>query len=259
MKKFYLYSIGTGLQNLVLVHGYGFDSKIWFYLIKKLKKYFKIYVLDLPGFGKNYFFPVLKFDQLIELISIYMPPKAIWIGWSLGGIIVNKLALIYPERILSVINVSSTPYFLEEKNWPGIKFSQLLKLSSLLKENYKFCVKDFFQQQIYINKKNINLIYLKKLEKIMLSSLIPSKLALKEGLNVLCSIDLRKKMIEFKVPLLRIYGSLDTMVPKKISNIVDSLCSQSKSIIIEKAAHAPFLTHLQYFCKIIMLFQKSLN
>ncbi|CAL4325292.1 pimeloyl-ACP methyl ester esterase BioH [Buchnera aphidicola] len=259
MKKFHLYSVGTGSQNLVLIHGYGFDSKIWFYLIQKLKKYFKIYVIDLPGFGRNYFFPILKFDQLIELISIYMPPKAIWIGWSLGGTIVNKLALLYPEKISSVINVSSSPYFIKEKNWPGIKFPQLLNYKNQLKKNYKFCIKNFFQQQIYITKEYINLIYWKNLQKIMLASPTPSHLALQEGFNILCSIDLREKIKKIKVPLLRIYGSLDPMVPKKVINTVDLLCTRSKSIIINKAAHAPFLSHLKHFCKIIFLFVKTLN
>ncbi|WP_343153587.1 pimeloyl-ACP methyl ester esterase BioH [Buchnera aphidicola (Mindarus keteleerifoliae)] len=259
MKKFYLHSIGNGSKNLVLIHGYGFDSTIWFYLIKKLKKYYKIYVIDLPGFGKNRFFPVLKFNQLIKLISLYMPPKAIWMGWSLGGLIVNKLALTHPERISSIINVSSSPYFLKKKNWPGLEYSELLNFKNQLKKNYKLSVKNFFQEQKLNNKENVNPIYWKNFQKKMLATFSPSNLALEEGFKILCSIDLRKEIKNIKIPLLRIYGSLDLMVPKKISNLLDLCCYEPKSIIIKKASHAPFISHLKQFCKIILLFSKQLT
>jgi len=75
---------------------------------------------------------------------------------------------------------------------------------------------------------------------------------LKEGLKILCLIDLRKKISQLNVPLFRIYGDLDPLIPKEISNILDKTIPYSFSIIIKKSAHAPFISQPKEFCKYLL-------
>lgn len=121
MKNFYWHTIGKGKINIILLSGWGVNSKIWFFIAKELQKFFKVHLIDLPGFGKNKKLHPMKIDQIIKILHHYMPKNSIWMGWSIGGLIVNQFALTYPKDTLSVINVASSPCFIERKNWPGIK------------------------------------------------------------------------------------------------------------------------------------------
>ena len=81
---------------------------------------------------------------------------------------------------------------------------------------------------------------------------IPNKTTLKKTLEILLSIDLRSKISTIKIPFLRIYGSLDNLVPKKISYLIDLINPNSKSVIIENAGHIPFISHKEEFCSILL-------
>ncbi|AYN24546.1 alpha/beta fold hydrolase [Buchnera aphidicola] len=104
-----------------------------------------------------------------------------------------------------------------------------------------------------------NLEDLKKLKKIISYEEKPSKKFLKNGLEIILTTDLRLEKNILKIPLLRIYGSLDSLVPKKISKILDKKWPESISIIIEKAAHIPFISHKEKFCSILLEFIKKFN
>ncbi|WP_422667427.1 alpha/beta fold hydrolase [Buchnera aphidicola] len=115
MKIFHWNIIGNGKINLVFLHGWGIDSRIWNCIIKELDIHFKLYIIDLPGFGKNLHLKSMSLNEIIYLLHFYLPKNAIWLGWSIGGLIVNQLALKYPNYILAIITISSSPCFLKKK------------------------------------------------------------------------------------------------------------------------------------------------
>ncbi|AYN24547.1 alpha/beta fold hydrolase [Buchnera aphidicola] len=115
MKNFYWTTVGNGNINVILLNGWGFNSKIWFFIVNKLNSKFKFHIIDLPGMGLNkHLFP-LKIDEITEVLYHYMPKNAVWLGWSIGGLVANKFASLYPENILGIINVASSPCFIKKK------------------------------------------------------------------------------------------------------------------------------------------------
>ncbi|MDX1589938.1 MAG: alpha/beta fold hydrolase [Oleiphilaceae bacterium] len=46
------------------------------------------------------------------------PPKAIWVGWSLGGQLAMAAADRAPERVAAVVTLCSTPCFVAGEDWP---------------------------------------------------------------------------------------------------------------------------------------------
>ena len=44
--------IGEG-EPLLLIHGWGMSGKIWEVIETDLSKYYKLYIVDLPGMGKS--------------------------------------------------------------------------------------------------------------------------------------------------------------------------------------------------------------
>ncbi|WP_295164075.1 alpha/beta fold hydrolase [uncultured Buchnera sp.] len=115
MKNFYWKTIGNGNINLIILNGWGFDLKIWFFIVNKLNSIFKFHLIDLPGIGINKHLLPLKIDEITEILYYYMPKNSIWLGWSIGGLITNRFASLYPKNILGIINVASSPCFIKKK------------------------------------------------------------------------------------------------------------------------------------------------
>lgn len=254
------WNIGFGKINLVLLHGWGCNSKIWFFIIKKLIPYFRLYLIDLPGFGYNsQYFGNISLEKITEIISkIPIPNDSIWLGWSLGGLVASKIAILNPKKIKAVINVSSSPCFVSKKKWPGINLIIFNKFKKKLELNYLNTIKNFFLLYLF-NKRNIrkNNIFL---EKFIFSQPLPNLVNLKNGINILQETDLRKEMKKIKIPVLYIYGKYDYIIPYNISNLLKK--SNNKYIkshfIIDNSYHAPFISQTKIFCKKIIKFTKNI-
>ncbi|QCI24576.1 alpha/beta fold hydrolase [Buchnera aphidicola (Muscaphis stroyani)] len=122
MKSFYWETLGTGNINLILIHGWGFNSQIWFFIIKEFSSFCKIYLIDLPGHGKNKNLPNMEIDEIVQKLRVTIPKNSIWIGWSIGGLIASRFALLYPKYVLGIITISSSPCFILKKN--GLEFKK---------------------------------------------------------------------------------------------------------------------------------------
>jgi len=75
----------------------------------------------------------------------------------------------------------------------------------------------------------------------------PSELVLDKSLDILADVDLHDALSQINQPFLRIYGKLDALVPHKVISLVDALAPNSQSVILEKASHAPFISHQAEF------------
>ncbi|STV85944.1 putative pimeloyl-BioC--CoA transferase BioH [Klebsiella michiganensis] len=61
------------------------------------------------------------------------------------------------------------------------------------------------------------------------------------------------------MPFLRLYGRLDGLVPRKIIPLLDALWPKSTSIVFDKAAHAPFISHPQAFCAPLIELKREID
>src|SRR5271170_7944996 len=107
-------------SNLVLLHGWGFNSTVWKTFLPYLENDFTVTALDLLGFGKNiHVDKTLTLDLLTENVLENSPQSAVFVGWSLGGLVAMNIAIHYPERISQLITLASTPKFVADRDWPG--------------------------------------------------------------------------------------------------------------------------------------------
>lgn len=246
--KLFTEILGKGKKNIVLLHGWGLNSQIWKYMPLKNNKHFKFHLIDLPGYGKNHNFSSLSIDDTIEAILNQIPKDSILLGWSLGGLIATLIAIKHQNKISSLITVSSSPFFIKNKQWPGIELKLLENFKKELEVNFYKTVERFIDLQTINYKK-------KSKESIIKSKILkqpfPKISVLQKGLDILKKTDLRKDLSKIYKPFIRIYGDLDTLVPKKVVPLINKLSPKSYSIIIKHASHAPFISHFQYFIKII--------
>jgi pimeloyl-[acyl-carrier protein] methyl ester esterase len=256
MAQLYWHTIGTGDRNLVLLHGWGLNAEVWRCIVEPLSAHFRLHLVDLPGFGRSQGFGALTLDEMVAALLPQLPEKSLVLGWSLGGLVASQLALRYPQRVEGLITVASSPCFTaQDDRWPGIKPDTLAGFQQQLSEDYQRTVERFLALQTLGTQSARQ--DARMLKEVVLSQPVPPVAVLAGGLDILRYVDLRTEMEDLQMPLLRIYGSLDGLVPRKVAALLDERWPRSASLIIDKAAHAPFMSHPQAFCEAVVRFSHS--
>lgn len=252
MNTLYRETIGEGDRHLVLLHGWGLNAEVWRYTAERLAPHFCLHLIDLPGYGRSKGFGALTLEEMADLVLSAMPQKASLVGWSLGGLVASQIALSAPQRVEKLITVASSPCFTANDNWPGIRPDVLQGFQHQLSEDFQRTVERFLALQTLGS--NSARQDARLLKSIVLNLPMPPAEVLNGGLEILRTADLRESMTTLTLPVLRIYGALDGLVPRKIVPLLDALLPDSHSEIIEKAAHAPFISHPDAFCEIVERF-----
>jgi pimeloyl-ACP methyl ester carboxylesterase len=102
---------GKGSEYLVLLHGIGGNSKIFFKQIKAYSKHYNVLAIHLPGHGKSPDLDSYKekftFDLIVKEIGNTLDKlsirKAHFVGISLGSIIVHQVLKTEPDRVRSAV------------------------------------------------------------------------------------------------------------------------------------------------------------
>ena len=221
-------TIGKG-PNLVLLHGWAFNSDIFLNLINKYKNNYCITVIDLPGHGRS---PNIDGDleswcnEIIKLI----PEKSILLGWSLGGLLSTFIA--NQIKVNELILVATSPCLVNNNNWKfGIESQVFNQFVKNLKSDSTKTLKRFVslqsndKSQIYSLHQSIQ-------------KYPASQSALDIGLKIILNSDLRDTYKAISIPKKSILGSLDTLVPVKIQDWY--VATGSKTHIL-RSGHLPFL------------------
>jgi pimeloyl-[acyl-carrier protein] methyl ester esterase len=253
---------GSG-PNLVLLHGWGLHGGIWQTILPLLEMNFTVHNVDLPGFGHS---PIhngeYDLDYLVESVQSVLPEKCYLMGWSLGGVIATALALKDSEtlnentascKIDKLITVASNPCFVARHDWPfGMKQTVLESFIHYLAEDFKGTLIKFLAIQTMgspTQKEDVA-----QLKETVFMHGLPAEKALKGGLQILRDVNLLPKLKNLKIPFLRIYGKLDTLVPVKSVEPVSNVVTNSESIIFTKSGHSPFLSESELFVKTLVNF-----
>ncbi|MFF6010506.1 MULTISPECIES: pimeloyl-ACP methyl ester esterase BioH [unclassified Rahnella] len=249
MNTLYRETIGEGDRHLVLLHGWGLNAEVWRYTAERLAPHFCLHLIDLPGYGRSEGFGAMTLDAMAETVLEVAPEKASWLGWSMGGLVASQIALSAPARVEKLITVASSPCFSAHEAWPGIRPDVLQGFQHQLSEDFQRTVERFLALQTLGSdsaRQDARL-----LKSIVLGQPMPSVDVLNGGLEILRNVDLRQPMAALTAPVLRIYGALDGLVPRKVVPLLDALWPESRSEIINKAAHAPFVSHPEVFCSLV--------
>lgn len=252
MSSLYWHTTGTGDRDLVLLHGWGLNAEVWQNMIPRLSPHFRLHLVDLPGFGRSQGFGPLSLAEMAQQLLPQLPDRAVLLGWSLGGLVASQLALTRPERVAALITVASSPCFTARDEWPGIKPETLQSFQQQLSTDFQRTVERFLALQT-MGTENARQ-DARQLKEVVLSQPMPSVEVLEGGLEILRQDDLRTSLDDLPLPFLRIYGYLDGLVPRRIAEELDTRWSDSSSVVMEKAAHAPFISHPDEFTQLIMEF-----
>lgn len=241
---------------LVLIHGWGLNGGVWDQVQQQLCKSYTIYCVDLPGFGfSNECDVSADIKEWASSVAKVIEEPAVWIGWSLGGLVAMQAAISFPKQVSGLISVASSPKFAQTQLWPGIKSDVMAMFTKQLAHDFSLTLERFLAIQAMGSvtaKQDI-----KSLKAVLSKRPLPHKQSLHDGLALLNDVDLRHNIDDIKVPFLRMYGRLDSLVPKGVISLVDDLSPKSEKYIFDKASHAPFISHTQEFIDVLNQFMKA--
>jgi len=244
--------VGQG-HPLVLIHGWGMHSGVWQPLVKRLSKKYMLYLVDLPGMGNSRPIEPYHLYSLAEEVAEVIPGVSDILGWSLGGLVAQSIAVSQPERVKKLILVGSTPCFVNKKDWKaGIKRDYFTEFSVNLGLDYKRAILNFLTLQCMKAKGARDTI--KQLRVSLDAKPAPAQKILTHALHVLLESDLREESVKIRKPTLLIHGDRDTLAPVQAAHWMVQHLPKSYLRVISGAAHAPFLSHSDQFIEALDLF-----
>ncbi|MBU2869535.1 pimeloyl-ACP methyl ester esterase BioH [Colwellia sp. E2M01] len=244
---------------IVFLHGWGLNSAIWQPLLTLFNNSsYQLITIDLPGFGINNHVEISPYSltTICEHINQVIDQPAVYVGWSLGGLVATEMALQYPEQVLALVTVASSPYFVEQScnDWPGIKENVLNNFHQQLATDAAKTISGFLKIQA-MGSPHIRQ-DLKLITQLVMAHPLPSQQTLADSLALLSHCDLRPHLSQIKQPFLRLYGNNDSLVPKAVIEKIDNLAEKSTKHIFSHASHAPFISHLDDFYQVLFSWLK---
>lgn len=241
-------SFGSG-SVLVFIHGWGVNSAVWQPIIEPLAKHYQVITIDLPGFGINSDVQLADYSlvNIAKLIVQSIGRPAVYIGWSLGGLVATEIALQMPNQALALCTVASSPCFMTQTDWPAIQPNVLKGFHQQLAENPALTIKNFLKIQA-MGSPNVRH-DIKVINDLVMQYPMAEKNILDKSLSLLETTDQRKNLKLIQQPFLRLYGRLDGLVPRQVIKKVDELALHSQSYIFQQASHAPFISQREEFSK----------
>lgn len=147
MNDIWWQTIGEGDCHLVLLHGWGLNAQVWDCITPQLASHFTLHLVDLPGYGRSGGFGAMSLEAMAQRVLEQAPPQAVWLGWSLGGLVASQVAIMRPERVQALVMVASSPCFAARDDWPGIKPEVLAGFQQQLSDDFQRTVERFLALQ----------------------------------------------------------------------------------------------------------------
>ena len=235
-------------RDILLIHGWGMSGNVWESVADKLSREYRVTIVDLPGYGRSahYVLPQYNLQTMADELVSLVPQGATVLGWSLGGMITLQMALSCPNALERMILVATSPQFHLSADWPHAVDTRILEnFASELATSYQDTIQQFLAIQALGSEHARDEIRL--LRGKVFRDGEPDKIALREGLNILRTVNLRDKLQEVEAQTLIITGERDRLVPLAAAQLLAQGINQSQLQIIKGASHAPFISHQALF------------
>ncbi len=239
--------------SLVLLHGWGMDSRIWQGILPLLAPYFSVTTIDLPGLGRSDSLPSHTLSAVAKTVAAEVERPSIWLGWSLGGMVASQVAVDYPEQVLGLVTVASNPCFVQREGWKcAMPEETYQQFKELVMAHPKKALARFNLLQVQgSHNSKVLLNTLKSLTDGVKSSALVDMLILLES-------DYRELVSRVEKPVLHLLGSADALVPASLAEGLEGLVPEQDVQMVSASGHLPFLAFPQAFVGSLAIFTRTL-
>ncbi len=233
---------GNGPVQLVLIHGWAMHGGVLQPLVDALAGRCTMHVVDLPGHGYSRDCGLPLEPHACAVAIAAATPPAIWLGWSMGGLIALTAALDLPQQVRGLAMLCATPKFVRDVSWPhGSDGALVHQLASDLEMDYRATLDRFLALET-LGSADPHA-ELRHLRQLVFARGEPDLRILQEGIHLLETSDLRSDLSHLTVPSAWIAGRRDRLVPPPAMAWSASQCDGDYHEI-PQAGHAPFFGHV---------------
>ena len=264
-KKVHYLEKGSG-SPVILIHGFLYHSVMWQRNLDALAEKFKVYAVDLWGFGYSQRLPQLDYSfpaygrQIKGFMEALGIPKAALAGQSMGGGIAVHVAARYPDKVdrLILVDPAVIPYpdtiigtiyklpgvgeflnslpgdFIMKNNLKGLWFYDPNKVTDAYAKEVlqPLCIKGSHEALMYI------------LRNVLKEPFVESE---------------AKELARTDLPILLIHGREDKAVPLNNSRVLNKLWKNSRLAVFDRAGHSPHEEHPEKFNALALSFLSEKN
>ncbi|MEW8015024.1 MAG: pimeloyl-ACP methyl ester esterase BioH [Candidatus Sedimenticola endophacoides] len=240
--------------DLLLLHGWGMNAAVWTPLLAPLAAHFRLTLIELPGHGASGYDPTaVTLDDWAGAVLEAAPRRAAWLGWSLGGQIALRAALLEPARVERLLLVAANPSFVRRDDWPhAMDGATLEQFAAALLEQPRQTLERFLSLQVRGDEAARETLRLLRQE--IARRPAPDPRALERGLALLRDVDLRAQLARIACPMLWLLGERDSLVPAALDAELERRVPAARRMILPGCAHAPFLSHPEQSLRALMAF-----
>jgi len=233
-------TVGNG-ADLVLIHGWAMHPGTFAPLTQHLAKNFRVHLVDLPGHGYSRDdLDNLEPAQAAAALAARVP-RAVWVGWSLGGLVALHAALLPESLVRGLVMVAASPRFVAAPDWPhGVEIGVFEQFDAGLRSDYRATIERFLALEALGSEHARACLH--ELRTHVFERGEPVLAALEQGLHVLETSDLRACVSQLKVPSLWLAGRRDRLVPAAAMRWAAQQSPQGRFVEFP-TGHAPFIGH----------------
>jgi len=249
--------------QLLFIHGWATDSKVWKYQLKEFSKEYALVAVDLPGHSGNDGWSEPTLNPAIKKVLsttnstshiLHPTSRFIGIGWSLGGQALLEAAANKPGLFKALVLIGVSPCFTVKKDFP---FGQSAGIAKRMLKDIK---KDFTKTMQRFYPLNFTEDEFSQPEGRWFTGLYkkprpkPFRDSTITALEALLAIDLRDIIPDIKIPVLVIHGEKDNVCPVDAGRYLAKNLPDARLEIVKDAGHAPFLTRHKKFNELVQKF-----
>jgi len=219
-------------KNIVLLHGWGVNARIWQPVIEYLKDYFEVFLLDLPGFGNDAQFDGdYTMQEITERVLAQAPKRAVWVAWSLGATVAMQAAITHPDRFSKLQLVSPTPKFTSGPDWQwGVPLATAEGLVRAFQSDFQKGMQHFLLLQLSgTDRRQRARALMAELQKLPQ----PTEHTLQASMNLLVASDLRTRLGNWSVETEVVVGSNDSIIPPAASRWIAERLGDARLVELE--------------------------
>ena len=248
---------GSG-PPLVMLHGWAMHGGIFAPVLARLEAVFTLHVVDLPGHGASVHSTVpFTLDAIACEVASRTPP-ALWLGWSLGGLVALHAAHAMPTSVRGLAMLCASPRFVRHDSWPqGMDASVFCGFASELARDHHATIDRFLRLQAQGSDHVRDDIRLLRKQVLAVASPDPGRLV--EGLALLQESDLRNRLPTLSMPSLWLAGRRDRLVSPAAMRAAAALAPDSRFLAFDHSGHAPFLSHAPDLAAALLEFSATLR
>lgn len=219
--------------------------------------------IDLPGHGGRVSESLTDLEAMtqdIQRACEKLNPELprVLVCWSLSALAGLMLSHRSPDAIDALVVISSNPCFIAQQDWPhGVDAAVFDAFARDLKNDFQSTIRRFLSLQVKGSEAGRKT--LRQLREKILQQPVPETTTLEQGLNILKTTDLRNLLSGIHVPSLWILGGQDGLIKPSLAEAISVSMNNNRIEIIEKAGHAPFLSHTDDFIAFMLAFSRTIS